>query len=179
MAAAGEPDALGGTAIALVGLAPAPTRHLFHRVIPGRSFLLQGASVASFVLLTIPWSGYQHYVDPPGNRLLKWHLAGVVGIDPRGVGETLRDSYSQLKPCLQLVDKLGNLQALFVEDKLPNSQSPESILGDLGPRFVAHDPGRGDNRRSRECAQGPVLRVGGQCRLDAARPAPANAVFSS
>jgi hypothetical protein len=29
------------------------------------------------VALYAPWIGYQKFVDPPGDRLLKWHLAGV------------------------------------------------------------------------------------------------------
>ena len=37
-----------------------------------------------------PWSAYQKYGDPPGNRLVKWLLGGVVDIDDRGIGETTR-----------------------------------------------------------------------------------------
>ncbi len=39
------------------------------------------------------WSAYQKYDDPPGNRLIKWHLAGVAGIDQRGSLETIVDRY--------------------------------------------------------------------------------------
>ncbi len=41
----------------------------------------------------LPWSAYQKYVDPPGNRLLKIHLGGVVPIDSRSTWEAIRDSY--------------------------------------------------------------------------------------
>ncbi|HVU23536.1 MAG TPA: hypothetical protein VHE13_05370 [Opitutus sp.] len=44
-------------------------------------------------LLCGPWSAYQRFYEPPGNRLLKWQLAGVVPPDPRGLGQTLRESY--------------------------------------------------------------------------------------
>ena len=30
------------------------------------------------VVLLAPWSAYQHYANPPGNRLLKWHLGGAI-----------------------------------------------------------------------------------------------------
>jgi len=28
-------------------------------------------------VLILSWSAYQRFIDPPGNRLMKWHLAGV------------------------------------------------------------------------------------------------------
>ncbi|SDY48199.1 hypothetical protein [Herbiconiux ginsengi] len=34
-----------------------------------------GASIG--LALYLPWIAYQRFVDPPGDRLLKWHLAGV------------------------------------------------------------------------------------------------------
>ena len=40
---------------------------------------------------------YQRYDDPPGDRLIKWHLAGVSEIDDRGSLETIVDSYTQRK----------------------------------------------------------------------------------
>ncbi len=54
-------------------------------------------SVAALVgiALMAPWSAYQKYADPPGNRLVKWTLAGVVEIDDRGVSETIVDSYEE------------------------------------------------------------------------------------
>ena len=42
-----------------------------------------------------PWSAYQRYKDPPGNRLTKWMLAGVVEIDGRGTREAIFDSYGE------------------------------------------------------------------------------------
>lgn len=41
------------------------------------------------------WSAFQKYDDPPGNRLIKWTLAGEPGIDDRGTLETIVDSYEQ------------------------------------------------------------------------------------
>jgi hypothetical protein len=41
------------------------------------------------------WSEYQKHGDPPGNRLTKWSLAGVVGIDGRSTTEAILDSYGE------------------------------------------------------------------------------------
>ena len=55
-----------------------------------------GAGLLAAIVLTAPWSAYQKYSEPPGNRLLKYQLAGVVEIDDRGTVETLVDSYGEV-----------------------------------------------------------------------------------
>jgi hypothetical protein len=45
--------------------------------------------------LLTPWSAYQSYGDPPGNRLSKWMLGGAIEIDDRGTIETILDSYGE------------------------------------------------------------------------------------
>lgn len=52
-------------------------------------------AVAVGVVLLAPWSAYQRWAEPPGNRLIKWQLAGVIDVDDRGAGETLIDSYGE------------------------------------------------------------------------------------
>ena len=52
------------------------------------------AALAALVVMA-PWSAYQKYDQPPGNRLLKWSLAGVPEIDDRGTVETIVDSYRE------------------------------------------------------------------------------------
>ncbi len=47
------------------------------------------------IAVVVPWSAYQSYGDPPGNRLTKWMLAGVTEVDDRGTGETILDSYGE------------------------------------------------------------------------------------
>ena len=54
-----------------------------------------GVAVAVGVVLMAPWSAYQKWGDPPGNRLVKWTLAGVAEVDDRGVVETILDSYGE------------------------------------------------------------------------------------
>jgi hypothetical protein len=73
-----------GLAVALVAL----------RRIPPPRFIVVAALTAFIVML--PWVLYQKFVDPPGNRLMKWHLADVQDVDARSVGEAVRDAYAAI-----------------------------------------------------------------------------------
>ena len=37
-------------------------------------------SIATFLSIYTPWVFYQRVIQPPGDRLLKWHLAGVIPV---------------------------------------------------------------------------------------------------
>ncbi len=63
------------------------------RGLPSRRWF--GAALMAGVVLMVPWSAYQKYADPPGNRLTKWMIAGVPNIDSRGLSETIIDSYEE------------------------------------------------------------------------------------
>ncbi|HEU4599191.1 MAG TPA: hypothetical protein VFS26_05555 [Solirubrobacterales bacterium] len=52
-----------------------------------------GVAALVGIAFMAPWSAYQKYDDPPGNRLVKWTLAGEVEIDDRGSLETIVDNY--------------------------------------------------------------------------------------
>ncbi len=52
--------------------------------------------LAVLLLLALPWVAYQKFYDPPGNRLLKWHLGGDEAIDQRGTLEVIRAGYAKL-----------------------------------------------------------------------------------
>ena len=54
-----------------------------------------GVGLVVGVALYAPWTAYQHYADPPGNRLLKWQLGGDMGIDSRGTLEAIEDGYKK------------------------------------------------------------------------------------
>jgi hypothetical protein len=65
-----------------------------YRGLPSLRWL--GVGVAVGLLFMAPWSVYQKYVDPPGNRLVKYMLAGVPEYeDKRGVLEATVDSYDE------------------------------------------------------------------------------------
>jgi hypothetical protein len=62
----------------------------FRRLFPLRRAALGIPILLAFIL---PWSAYQKFVDPPGNRLLKMHLAGVGAIDSRSTWQSIKDAY--------------------------------------------------------------------------------------
>jgi len=72
-----------------------------------------------FLILQIPWSLWQKLGDPPGNRLIKWHIAGVMPVDQRSTGETLKESYNNLTWEIFLKNKNKNLETLFTPPGLP------------------------------------------------------------
>ncbi|MEX2106806.1 MAG: hypothetical protein WD810_07895 [Solirubrobacterales bacterium] len=72
-----------------------------------------GVAAAVGIVLMAPWSAYQKYGDPPGNRLTKWTLAGVVEIDDRGVLESIRDSYSEAGFDGMIDNKVQNYLAMY------------------------------------------------------------------
>jgi hypothetical protein len=61
--------------------------------LPSRRWI--GAAAAVALVLLLPWAAYQHWAEPPGNRLTKWMLAGVEPIDGRGTVETIVDGYGE------------------------------------------------------------------------------------
>lgn len=69
-------------------------------------------SAGLFLAIALPWSAYQKYYDPPGNRLLKWHLGGVVPPDERGTVETLLSSYRALSWNEWLASRGQNLNSI-------------------------------------------------------------------
>jgi hypothetical protein len=54
-----------------------------------------GAAALAGIVLMVPWSAYQKYGEPPGNRLVKYSLAGVPEIDSRGSLEAIVDAYRE------------------------------------------------------------------------------------
>jgi hypothetical protein len=63
---------------------------------------------------------YQRFYDPPGNRLLKMHLAGVDAIDSRSVWQAIEDAYESRSAATLLRYKWANIATLI---------GPEPIKG--------------------------------------------------
>jgi hypothetical protein len=72
-----------------------------------------GLAVLVSFLVMAPWSAYQKYGNPPGNRLVKWQIAGVIDIDDRGAGETIVDSYREAGVGGTLHNKAQNFVTIF------------------------------------------------------------------
>ncbi|MEM6538278.1 MAG: hypothetical protein AAF668_11180 [Pseudomonadota bacterium] len=91
-------------------LAMAVTALSFHRI---ASLKFVVAGIASAFTLLASWSFYQTIIDPPGNRLTKWHLAGVVPIDDRSLRETLRDEYRNISVTDAAERRIKNFSTAF------------------------------------------------------------------
>jgi hypothetical protein len=76
-----------------------------------RGLLLGG--FAGFVGHYAPWSLYQRLIDPPGDRLLKFHLAGLEEVTRRPFLEVLIDRYSGLSISDAATIRRDNLTGLF------------------------------------------------------------------
>lgn len=84
---------------------------LISKVVPGwRKFLL---GLLCLTLFLLPWNLYQKLYEPPGDRLAKLHIAGVVEVDPRPLKQALIDSYSNLSSGQILANKVENFKRLF------------------------------------------------------------------
>ena len=88
----------GGTIFALIGglailIALRPS-------IPLKSIVIV---LVSAFLLYLPWMLYQKYFDPPGDRLLKMHLAGIEPVNRRPFGQLLLKAYQEKTPA-QILD---------------------------------------------------------------------------
>ncbi len=72
-------------------------------------------AVIPVALCVLPWLAYQRFYDPPGNRLLKWHLAGQIEADERSFYDTIKASYAKA-PSGYVVEKtFDNLKLQFGE----------------------------------------------------------------
>ncbi len=83
----------GASLFALLPLVP--TAFLFRRSVHLRAL---GMLAATTILLYFPWILYQKFYDPPGDRLLKMHLASVYTLDSRTAGQVIVDAYRALTP---------------------------------------------------------------------------------
>ena len=99
----------GGSAFGLLGLGLAV-------ILVGRRWLtwrLVGVSALALVSIQIPWILYQKLLDPPGDRLLKMHLAGIDKPDPRPVFEALMTAYADVGFSGAVRNKVANFEPLY------------------------------------------------------------------
>jgi hypothetical protein len=73
-----------------------------------------GLAVLTAATLLAPWTAYQKYVDPPGDKLLKLQVAGNPNIDdPRPLGREIVDHYRQIGFRSAVHNKIENLAEPF------------------------------------------------------------------
>jgi hypothetical protein len=89
---------------------------------------------------------FQHFEDPPGNRLPKWSLAGVMEIDERGAVETLVDEYRKVGVGGALENKSQNFLTMVGGspfDRPPREGEPfGNVLTEFGDTVSATAEGR-------------------------------------
>lgn len=100
------------------------------------AFVLLVKTGATAVLLYLPWIGYQRLMDPPGDRLLKWHFAGRIAPTDSSVWQTLVDAYSQLTLYEWLDIKRSNFGTL-VYDIFDFPRHAAQLLVDPGSKTIS------------------------------------------
>lgn len=101
-----------------------------YRGLPSRRWIGVGALVG--IAFMAPWSAYQKYDDPPGNRLLKWSLAGSPAIDDRGTLETVVDAYGEAGVGGTLHNKRLNFETISGGTIAPKTIETALDTGKLG-----------------------------------------------
>ena len=83
----------GSAIFALLGLA---TLALFRRDVRRACVRPLAIALAPTAVIYGLWAAYQHWIDPPGDRLVKYQLTAVLDVDPRSLWQALVDSYRSL-----------------------------------------------------------------------------------
>ena len=98
----------GGSLFAFLGMTP-----VLLLLRPRCAWKSAGLLIATAAIAYLPWSLYQKFGDPPGDRLLKWHLAGVVQVDSRSFSTALVDSYRSLTWQQIYANKASNFEMIL------------------------------------------------------------------
>lgn len=85
-------------------------------IIRERRAALSGLAVAAVVALAVyaPWAAYQRFYDPPGDRLIKMHLAGIVAPDPgESAVHAIVRAYASAGAGTVVALRLANFRSVF------------------------------------------------------------------
>lgn len=119
--------ALLGHGSSVFGVVPLAIVAIARGGLPSWRWIGVGALIG--IVLLAPWSAYQKYGEPPGNRLTKWMLGGVYAIDDRSTGETVVDGYREAGVSDTLGNKLRNVGTIVGNG--PALDRVEDALGAL------------------------------------------------
>lgn len=97
--------------------------------LPNWRWLCAGAAV--ILALLLPWMAFQRYEDPPGDRVVKWSLAGVVEPDDRGTLETIVDEYRKAGIGETLENKAQNFLTMAGGNPLDRPPEEGHPFGDV------------------------------------------------
>jgi hypothetical protein len=80
---------------------------------PGRRIIQGIQAFIPFLALVCLWTWYQKVWDPPGDGMLKWHLAGYIYPTEESFLTILKQQYSLLTVDTWLEGKIENLKSVF------------------------------------------------------------------
>jgi 4-amino-4-deoxy-L-arabinose transferase-like glycosyltransferase len=63
------------------------------RGMPSRRWI--GVAAVVLIALMLPWTAYQKWANPPGDRLLKWQLGGELTVNDKGTLDAIVDGYEE------------------------------------------------------------------------------------
>jgi hypothetical protein len=129
--------ALLGHGASVFGIVPLAILALWRGVPSWRWF---GVGLLSAALLLVPWSAYQKYADPPGNRLVKWQLGGAPAVDDRGTLEAIGDGYRAAGLGGTLENKWNNFATMAGGS--PAIERLDGVASDLGDGDLAGAVGK-------------------------------------
>jgi len=72
-----------------------------------------GSMILPFFCCMLPWMLYQKYFDPPGDRLVRWHIAGFTGPTDLSLPELLISQYRSLGWEVWMQFKLQNIRVVL------------------------------------------------------------------
>lgn len=80
-----------------------------------------GVALLAGIVVMAPWSAYQKWGDPPGDRLTKWTLAADPGGDELTTGEAIKKAYSEAGVSGTLENKWGNFHEMLGISAVPET----------------------------------------------------------
>ena len=93
--------------------------------------------------MCLPWTAYQKLYDPPGNRLLKWHIGGQPNAIEKTLTETIKESYSNITIEEWIENRKLNFMRLFGDKfsylSIMNPSSSERVVNDFYYFFRSHE----------------------------------------
>jgi hypothetical protein len=98
------------------------------------------AALAALLLFYVPWQAYQHYEVPPGNRLLKWQLAGEINVNSEGTLEAIKNAYDERGVEGTIDLKEENFEEIIGWPRTKTEfESAESAIEDGKPGYAVAD----------------------------------------
>jgi hypothetical protein len=73
-------------------------------------------TVGITIILLAPWELYRHYYDPPGTRLIRWHIAGANLMTEKGALRAVIDAYAAKDFWGIAAYKVANISVLAFEN---------------------------------------------------------------